>query len=214
VLAEEGYDLIFGVGFMFSDVLGAVAKDFPDTHFGLIDGYVADLTPDSNITVLSFDEHVGSFLIGAVATTLAEGEKVGFLGGMERPPRDESSDNYRPITLDRIARLFPNNALIAAHMGTLHWFHEILAVTRHACVYADTSASAVGVDPAFYQLPLHNTFRWEKALFGTDSLPDDGHVPVERLTRLMDALAIPAATRAKIWGGTAARLFRVQDAPA
>ena len=85
VLAEEGYDLIFGIGFMFSDVMGAVAKDFPDTHFGLIDGFVPDLTKDSNVTCLAFDEHVGSFLAGAVATKLADGGKIGFLGGMDIP---------------------------------------------------------------------------------------------------------------------------------
>ncbi len=85
VLAEEGYDLIFGVGFMFTDSLGKVAKDFPNTHFGLIDGYIPGLSDASNITCLSFKEHEGSFLVGAIAALMNKGGKVGFIGGMDMP---------------------------------------------------------------------------------------------------------------------------------
>ncbi len=85
VLAEDGYDLVFGVGFMFSDSLAKVAKDFPGTHFGLIDGYIPDLTDASNVTCLSFAEHEGSFLVGYVAGKMAAGGKVGFVGGMDMP---------------------------------------------------------------------------------------------------------------------------------
>jgi basic membrane protein A len=84
-LAEDGYDLIIGVGFLYSDSLAKVASDFPDTHFGLIDGYIPDLNESSNITCLGFAEHEGSFLMGAVAGLLNKGGKVGFLGGMDIP---------------------------------------------------------------------------------------------------------------------------------
>jgi basic membrane protein A and related proteins len=85
VLAEDGYDLVFGVGFMFSDSLGKVAKDFPGTHFGLIDGFIPDLNDSSNITCLAFNEHEGSFLVGAIAGLLTKTNKVGFIGGMDIP---------------------------------------------------------------------------------------------------------------------------------
>ncbi len=85
VLAEDGYNLIFGVGFMYTDSLAKVAKDFPNVHFGLIDGYVADLTESSNITCLSFAEHEGSFLCGAIAGLLTKTNKIGFIGGMDIP---------------------------------------------------------------------------------------------------------------------------------
>ncbi|MEW5814678.1 MAG: BMP family ABC transporter substrate-binding protein [Spirochaetota bacterium] len=85
VLAEDGYNLIFGVGFMFTDSIGKVAKDFPNVHFALIDGFIPDLTESSNITCLSFAEHEGSFLVGAVAGLLTKTNKVGFIGGMDIP---------------------------------------------------------------------------------------------------------------------------------
>jgi len=84
-LAEDGYNLIIGVGFLYSDSLAKVAADFPDIHFGIIDGYIPDLNESSNITCLGFAEHEGSFLMGAVAGLMNKGGKVGFLGGMDIP---------------------------------------------------------------------------------------------------------------------------------
>jgi len=84
-LAEDGYNLIYGVGFMFADVVAKVAAEFPDVHFGLIDGFVPDLTESSNVTCLGFTENEGSFLVGAVAALNAKGAKIGFLGGMDIP---------------------------------------------------------------------------------------------------------------------------------
>ncbi|TVQ40279.1 MAG: BMP family ABC transporter substrate-binding protein [Spirochaetaceae bacterium] len=88
VLAEDGFDLLFGVGFAFIDALPRVAADFPDTHFALIDGYIPDLDADSNITCIAFAEHEGSFVVGALAGMLIEdmGEgRVGFIGAMDIP---------------------------------------------------------------------------------------------------------------------------------
>ena len=85
VLSEEGYDLVIGVGFMFTDSLSKVAKDFPNVHYGLIDGWIPDLNESSNITCLGFSEHEGSFLVGAVAGLMNKGGKVGFIGGMDIP---------------------------------------------------------------------------------------------------------------------------------
>ena len=90
VMAEDGYGLIFGVGFAFTDVIEKVASDFPETHFGLIDGFVPELTEESNITAISFAEHEGSFLVGALAGMFVddmdvENPSIGYIGGMDIP---------------------------------------------------------------------------------------------------------------------------------
>ncbi|HSN68111.1 MAG TPA: BMP family ABC transporter substrate-binding protein, partial [Thermoanaerobaculia bacterium] len=41
--AERGYDLIIGVGFLMADAVGAVAKQFPDTNFAIIDFSASEL---------------------------------------------------------------------------------------------------------------------------------------------------------------------------
>lgn len=88
LLSEEGYDLIFGVGFMFTDSITRVAKDFPEVHYAIIDVNLLDLTESSNLTCLGFAEEEGSFLAGALAglATLDKPKaKVGFIGGMDAP---------------------------------------------------------------------------------------------------------------------------------
>lgn len=85
LLASQKYDLIFGVGFLFTDHIAKVAKEFPNVKFALIDGYIPDLKKDSNIICLAFKEHEGSFLVGAAAAMKSKTGKVGFVGGMKIP---------------------------------------------------------------------------------------------------------------------------------
>lgn len=88
VLSEEGYNLVFGVGFMFTDSIAKVAKDFPNVHYAIIDGFVPDLTETSNLTCLAFAEQEGSFLVGALSGLMVKDNakaKVGFIGGMDMP---------------------------------------------------------------------------------------------------------------------------------
>jgi basic membrane protein A len=78
LLAEEGNDLVIGVGFLYTDAITAAAADFPDTTFALIDSVVeAD-----NVANLTFAEEQGSFLVGAAAALTSETGQVGFVGGV------------------------------------------------------------------------------------------------------------------------------------
>jgi basic membrane protein A len=85
VLAEDGYTPIYAVGFLWTDSVVKLAKEFPQTQWMLIDGFVPDLTESSNITAISFAEHEGSFLVGALVGLMVKDQKVGFLGGMDIP---------------------------------------------------------------------------------------------------------------------------------
>ena len=85
MLASQGFDLVFGVGFLFTDAIKAVADDFPKTKFAIIDGYIPD---KPNVSSMLFTEHEGSFLVGVIAgmKTKADGKgTVGFVGGMDVP---------------------------------------------------------------------------------------------------------------------------------
>ena len=137
---------------------------------------------------------------------------TGFLGGdISSTPHDACSDNYRPIMLDRIARLFPDLPLIAAHMGTGTWFHEALAVMSHPNVYGDTSGGPSERSPEFFLTPPNDRLNWNKVIFGSDSLPNDGHIPFGKLKRLMAGLGLDQATRRGVLGETAARIFGLTD---
>ncbi len=85
--AAKGDDLVIGVGFIFSDDITNLAKEFPKTKFACID-YTkpkgVDKVPD-NLVGLRFREHEGSFLVGAVAGRVTKTKKLGFVGGMKIP---------------------------------------------------------------------------------------------------------------------------------
>lgn len=81
--AESGeYGLIIAVGFSMKDSLVAVAKEFPEQKFAIIDERVTDLP---NVASLNFKEEEGSFLMGAVAAMMTKTNVVGFVGGVEVP---------------------------------------------------------------------------------------------------------------------------------
>jgi basic membrane protein A len=85
-LAAGGAQLVFGVGFLFSDDILQLAKEFPSTKFACIDYTVkaGDMLPP-NLTALKFREEEGSYLVGALAAMLSKTGTVGFVGGMQIP---------------------------------------------------------------------------------------------------------------------------------
>lgn len=79
--AQKKYDLIIGIGFAQADAVKKVAALFPQTQFAIVDGEVkAD-----NVRSLLFEEHEGSFLVGAAAAMKSKTGVVGFIGGMDIP---------------------------------------------------------------------------------------------------------------------------------
>jgi basic membrane protein A len=68
-----------------------VAKQFRGVRFGIVDGFI-DKEP--NVTSLLFNEHEGSFLVGAAAALKSQTGKVGFVGGMKIPLIEKFEAGY------------------------------------------------------------------------------------------------------------------------
>jgi basic membrane protein A len=81
-MAQEGYNPIVTVGFAYADALKAVAAQFPQVKFAIVDATV-DGAP--NVTPLTFTEEQGSFLVGVAAAYKSKACKVGFVGGVNVP---------------------------------------------------------------------------------------------------------------------------------
>jgi basic membrane protein A and related proteins len=79
--AQMGYDLIIGVGFAQAPIIEQVARDYPNTHFAIVDG----VGESPNVASLLFKEHEGSFLVGMIAAAASKTGTVGFVGGMDIP---------------------------------------------------------------------------------------------------------------------------------
>jgi basic membrane protein A and related proteins len=85
-LAAGDAQLIFGVGFLFTDDIRKLAVEFPEKKFACVDYTVnpGDTLPP-NLVALKFKEEEGSFLVGSLAGMLTKTDKVGFVGGMQIP---------------------------------------------------------------------------------------------------------------------------------
>ncbi len=83
-------DLVIGVGFIFTDDITQLAKEYPEhqlrrrrllarrpTRTGNV------IPPPPNVAALKFKEEEGSFLVGAIAALVGKSKKVGFVGGMD-----------------------------------------------------------------------------------------------------------------------------------
>jgi basic membrane protein A len=81
-MADGGYSPIIGVGFAYSDAVNAVAPDYPDVSFAIVDGFDPDQEPNDNVAYLGFAENEGSFLVGVAAAEKTKTDHVGFVGGV------------------------------------------------------------------------------------------------------------------------------------
>ncbi|MGE3756419.1 MAG: BMP family protein [Pseudobdellovibrionaceae bacterium] len=79
--ASRNYDLVIAVGFAQKDAVSRIAKQFPKVQFAVVDAEVGA----SNVRSLLFEEHEGSFLVGALAALTTKSNKIGFIGGMDIP---------------------------------------------------------------------------------------------------------------------------------
>ncbi|AIS00161.1 BMP family lipoprotein [Streptomyces glaucescens] len=80
-LAKQGYNPVIGVGFAYGPAMEAVAKDYPDTTFGIVDSVVEG----DNVASLVFAEEQASYLAGVAAAKATKTNTVGFVGGVDIP---------------------------------------------------------------------------------------------------------------------------------
>src|SRR5262245_64888511 len=118
LLAAEGMDLVIGVGFIFSDDLEQLAKEYPNTRFAGVDYARVDAkgTPvptPPNLAALKFREEEGSFLVGALAALVSKTKKVGFVGGMNFPLIHKFEAGYRA----GVAHVCPNCVIVSQYAG-------------------------------------------------------------------------------------------------
>ncbi|WP_037575590.1 BMP family lipoprotein [Phaeacidiphilus oryzae] len=81
-LASAGYNPVITVGYSYATALKQVAKQYPNTHFAIVDS--TDVT-GSNITNLVFTEEQSSYLVGMAAALTSKTGTVGFIGGVNVP---------------------------------------------------------------------------------------------------------------------------------
>ena len=119
LLAAEGMDLVIGVGFIFTDDLTQLAKEYPTTKFAGVDYSVATdkdgkvIPPPQNLAALKFREEQGSYLVGALAALVGKSKKVGFVGGMDSPLIQKFEAGYEA----GVHQVCPDCTVLAQYAG-------------------------------------------------------------------------------------------------
>ena len=131
---------------------------------------------------------------------------TGFLG--LRPGRLVHCYYYRPITLDTIARHFPDLTMLCAHMGNPWWDEGFLVMWKHKNIFCDMSGlSACRRDLSLWVKlfkpngKLHEAisklvFASDQFLFGSTEY---SNVYIDYHKSLFDALDLDTETREKIF---------------
>ncbi len=113
--AEEGFDLVIGVGFALEPPITSAAQEFEDVNFALIDSVSSET---DTVASLIFQEHEGSFLVGYIAGKLTQTGVVGFLGGMDIPLIHRFEAGYKAGVEYACEQDGINCQVIANYVGT------------------------------------------------------------------------------------------------
>lgn len=76
---NNGFNVVFGVGYILKDAMQEAANNYPDTLFAIID----DEIEGENTTSVLFADNEAAFLAGVAAAKSTKTNHVGFVGGME-----------------------------------------------------------------------------------------------------------------------------------
>ena len=90
-LADAGYDPIVAVGFVYTDMVTKVSKEYPDVKLAVVDG----AAEGDNVTNLAFSPEQGSYLVGIAAGLKTKTNKVGFVGGVKGPIIDPFAAGFQ-----------------------------------------------------------------------------------------------------------------------
>ena len=143
---------------------------------------------------------------------------TGILGRVKQTPSMRVNSNWmRPVCLDPVLRAFPALNIIGAHMGVC-WNDEAATMARiHPNFYLDLTGAWWGgwrcnKSPEFFRQQFFWEGAWDKVLFGTDILSLEELLPSKKFhDDMIKAIGLPPATWDRIYGGTAAKLLRLDE---
>ncbi len=115
LFAARGFELVVGVGYMFSRDIDEVARDHPTVRFACVDYAPSERGPAPvNVVGLGFREEEGTFLVGAAAALTSRTGRVGFVGGMDIPLIHKFERGYRA----GVRAVCPTCTVAAAYAGS------------------------------------------------------------------------------------------------
>src|SRR6185436_879382 len=169
--AERGYNLVIGVGFSQTPQIEAVAKDYPELNFAIVDG-VSHLP---NVSSLIFKEHEGAYLVGMIAAPASKSGTIGFVGGMDIPLIHKFEVGYEEgaRAVNPAIRIVPNYVGVTDAAWNDPVKGKELARTQIEkgadVIFAAAGNSGLGTFDAVEQLGKDSQGRAQRFVIGVDS---------------------------------------------
>lgn len=91
-LSEAGCLMVITTGTALSEAVATVAPKYPDVHYVVLEGTVEGV---DNVASTVSREQEGGFLLGYLAASLTEGDKLGFIAAIEGPAFERFETGYR-----------------------------------------------------------------------------------------------------------------------
>ncbi len=152
---------------------------------------------------------------------------TGIVSGSSDEPEPSSMARMRPAYLHTIARAFPKLHIQGAHLGN-PWYDEAGEVARwEKNVHFDVTGSTLIKKARHLQVfseylwwegpTAHSSpdavYAFEKLVFGTDEAPANLDNMLQRYEAMLEANAVPEASRRRIYGETMARILGIEVRP-
>ncbi len=151
-LAVAGNTVVFGIGFMFTDDITAIAREFPQQSFACVDYSFDPAKPlPANLAALTFKENEGSFLVGALAALTSKTHTIGFVGGMDSPLIQKFESGFRAgaLTVDPKCQVIVNYAGVTGEAFKNPTKGKELALAQNAkgadVIYHASGSTGLGV---------------------------------------------------------------------
>lgn len=93
-LADQGNDIIWGIGFAMGDAVKTAAGKYPDKTYAIVD-YAYGADAPKNLIGVVFKAQEPSFLVGYIAAKTTKTNKVGFVGGIKGDVIDQFEYGFR-----------------------------------------------------------------------------------------------------------------------
>ena len=185
--ADGDADEIFAIGFLMNDDVTAVAKNYPNKRFAIIDAVNAQ----PNVTSVTFREQDGSFLAGALAAMVTKTHTIGFLGGIDSPLLRKFEAGYAAGA----RQTDPHVNVIVKYVGS---FEDVASGKELATVAYDAGADVLYVAAGKSGLGAIDEARGRAGAFviGVDS-DQDALAPGKILTSMVKHVDIAVFTIAQ-----------------
>jgi basic membrane protein A and related proteins len=140
--AEEGFDVIIGHGFQYSEPFSEISPDYPETVFITSGGFVVT---ENQSPIQMLLEQV-CYMGGAVAAELTKSGKIGFIGGMNSPAISKTFRGFEMGAQSRRPDIQTFTTYVGSFSDVNAGYEAGLAMIEQGCdiIYANGNAVGLG----------------------------------------------------------------------